>query len=480
DMVGSVRDGVIIYNHLMDKEDFTLNGNLFTIDASQLKWSMTRVNSAKAGNDGIIEFNDNPLIYDSNHSSLSEATATLFAFDGYKLVWENNYYGNYQDPKATAHIINLETNGNKEGKNNTGALTDGSEPSEDTWNQLSSGTITFCKSVNAKTEVDNVITKQYLSAFYAEKTRADYLCFNVNNTKIYDCFGTAFVIYISGNNIVSNSEIKRFGGPVALMFCPMDSSYEEGFFNGYETAGFTIGENVTAEAPLSGGEAWFIIYQLNDYLDILKGLDPFFSGGNALESLLGDLGLTFSCKPYGKTFLDEDGKFNLLSFGLNRKMDGDYLNMQFGVGDSSFSVDSEHEVSEDGVDTTSFMDLAAAYYSSDISKIVVGYSLFGYYVELGSITLPICATNSGKIFAPYYDENADYSIVLIDVVDYFSQINSGTEDPTLKEIEFDETDTTLFMYYGLSLDVLGVWSMTLSFTMSVSFYDVIEEEEIPN
>ncbi len=483
DMVDSIRDGVIIYNHLMDTEDFTLNGNLFQIDASGLKWNLTRVKTGSADRNGDIsgtalEF----YAEESAEWSVTEGTATLFAFDGYKMERENTNYGIILEPKATAYVVNLETNGNMEGNGNT--YTD-----EKAISWLSSGTLTFCKSVCAQTVVENVITKHFLTAYYAEKTTMDWTCFDVNHAKIYDCYGVAFVIWVSGNNVVNNSEIKRFGGPVALMFCAED---EEGFFKGYNYAGFTIGENVTTEAALAGDEAWFNIYGLSTYLSYFTAFDSFFSGGDGLENLfsdlLGNLGSyvtgMFPCTDYGKTMLDEDGKFSLLSFGMERHTTGTDLYIDFGfgtnTGDNSARVNADCDTSDIATtDYEKFEYISTLFYGNEelcnlTAKVMLGpITLFSL-----SMPLPIFITNTGKIFAPSFtgDLTNGFTETLIDIGDYYSQVACGVESPTTKEISLDSDDTSAFMYYPLDLTSLGD-STKITFAMAFTLYDKPASEE---
>ncbi len=472
DMIGSIRDGVIIYNHLMDQDDFTLNGNLFQIDASGLKWNLTRVKTGSADRNGDIEGTALEFYAEAAAElTVSEGTATLFAFDGYKMEWENTNAGTILEPNATAYLVNLETSGNMEGNGNS--YTD-----EAMIGQLASGTLTFCKSVCAQTVVENVITKHYLTAYYAEKTTSSWTCLNVSHAKIYDCYGVAFVIYVSGDNQVNNSEIKRFGGPVALMFCAED---EEGYFKGYNYAGFTMGENVVAETPLAGDEAWFQIYGLTSYLSLFSGFDAFFSGGDGLGAAIDDLipslgGLAssyFKCTDYGKTMLDEDGKFNLLSFGMERHTTGTDLYIDFGFGDAS--GDNSARINAD-CDTTSmettdyskFEYISTLFYKdSSLSNINVNI-----IIATISVPLPIFMTNTGKIFAPSFSGNilTGFTGTLIDIGDYYSQVASGTTSPTTKEITLDSDDTSVFMYYPLDLTSMSV-DFNITFAMAMSLYD---------
>ncbi len=445
DMVGSIRDGVIIYNHLMEN-NFTLNGNLFSLDASSLKWGMTRV-----------DFSNNRLSYLSeSNPTVSEGNSVLFCFDdAVPNTWftelPNNggqgFFTRPDDwPQYQAQILNLETEGNMNRSSGT---------VKDNDSELASGCMTFAKSTGANTVINNSIIKHYLVAGYAEKTEeaASFYCLEMDHVKVFDCYGCAFVVWCSSKSTISNSVVKRLGGPIVLIESAKESkeSGEDGYNPGFQMSGFTIGDNVTIENPLSGSEAWFTIYGLNTYITYINMINDLFTGEKLFTLTVSGLSVDVASQGYGKTFYDSnnDNKFTIVEVTLDRYMDRGYdIYTDFTYQNQEFEYDAGMDLDSDDVDTHSLTYLINTYYND--SSVTSGFE--------GVIdNFPVFETNTGKIFAPNLKYSLGYSggLVLNASLNFFdldAYYNSSAESKNTDDygITLTEEDTFAFMYliYG--------------------------------
>ena len=218
-VVGSLRDFSLLYMHYLD-QDFMFNGNYFMIDTSALPLGMSIVSG------------DNFTLYTDNQSTWTAGHSTVFAFSG-KL--DNT-------STATATLKNVNAKGN------TGGVISG----EDSEALKASGGLILLKSMHGTTSVDNCLAKEFLIAWFAESTQENENGnLYINQVKTYDCFNSGLFAYASDNNTISNSEFKRFGGPVMLLV-------SEGSDNTMERpAGFAVDDSSVLESFVNGTEVWF-------------------------------------------------------------------------------------------------------------------------------------------------------------------------------------------------------------------------------
>lgn len=237
---GSLRDFSFIYSHHLD-EDFMFNGNYFTLDVSAIPLGYS--------NNGTIFTSDADII--AGHSA-------VFAISG---LLDNT-------TTERAYFKNLNAIGN------TGEVQSGAtEDAED-----AAGGLILLKSMHGTTEVSNSIAKQFLIAWFAESSQLD-----ANNTtdrgnmyidyvKTYDCFNSGLFAYASEQNEISNSEMKRFGGPI--IFIASEAENTEETSDRERKAGVSIDEATILENYVSGTEPWFTVMGANQIAPLIMGMNP--------------------------------------------------------------------------------------------------------------------------------------------------------------------------------------------------------------
>ncbi|MCD8201155.1 MAG: hypothetical protein LUD47_03705 [Clostridia bacterium] len=262
EMVGSVRDGVRIYEKNVE-EDFTFDGNLFTVDCSSLKWAMTHLSS------------DFELTrYSKAATAYRESSIVLFGFQGPTSKKTEN--------RATAVMRNVKARGN-------GIDMDDIEGK-------AAGSVRFVESRSSQTKVDNCIVREFLSAFSAKNSDDSYVNLDIDHVKIYDGYNFALIVSKSERNLVSNSDFERFSCPAITLMS--DEKNEDGVGeHSYSKAGVIIDDNTTISSPLNGTEAWWTT-----------------NGAGAVATYLtyADLLLVGPSTNYTKTLLNEDGKLNMI------------------------------------------------------------------------------------------------------------------------------------------------------------------------
>lgn len=247
-LLGSLRDFTLIYTHYMEN-DFTFNGNFFKLDFSEIPWGLS--NTATNG-----------YYYPSESPTYQAGHSTVF-----------NFLNKKTDAEITtqAKFINVDAFGNTKNiiSNDT---TSEKDP------MAASGGLIYMKSYCGTTIVENCIAKAFLIAWYAE-TSTETEAFNMSYIKTYDCFNSGMFSWGGAKNTLSNSEFKRFGGPVMLLTCNTNNGVKE------TSAGWTVDkETTTLESFVSGGEVWFK----------LMGADSIFAQLMALDRLLNYYGNTFT------------------------------------------------------------------------------------------------------------------------------------------------------------------------------------------
>ncbi len=476
EMVGSLRDEVVIYDHQME-EDFTLNGNLFDLDASHLKWAMTRHKNADP-DDGdetqrqLIYYSENNTSYDEGHNVLLYADNHLTKKDDYKYLKEDFLATHDGENKKVYTVKNVELFGNQD-RNWDFEYADEEEDAS-----KASGCMTCLESRGGSAVVNNVISKHFLTSFYSNYTLSGVKCLDISDTKIYDCYGCALYARYSAESVISNSVLRRFGGPVVVLMSGDGICAHSGY--DYSRVGFEFTSDVDCEANLYGGESWFDIYNIKSYISYLNWFDLLFSGG----SLLG----VWRFSSLGKTMFNPertDGDyFNLLGGAFDRRVYGGYpIYCSLSYDGVDYTYDShygqEFSYIEDGdptdpnnpdytytdipgfePDTECFSYLVNTY--SNDSDLISGIDLAGF---LTLSTLPVFMTNTGEVFAltgalPTAD-GLPQVMYLMDLKGYYNRSATASSDPTDYQVtSLNKEDDTVFMY----LDIAGI-VLTLCFSL---------------
>ena len=248
-------DGTFIYDRT-GAGDFTIQGNLFTIDVSSFPIiASPAVFGADAQKD-----------YGSDYSN-----ASLFRFE--TVVWDVYAAAKTTTPADVAEVTvnNLSFIGNA--KRNNYEDSDG--------NLVSAGGLIFFKSSHfTKTTMNNIIGNSGFITYFVDYGAE----LHVSNAKCYDSYQNAAFAFANTLLTVTDSFINGCGGPIAITQSVVD----------YGTYPVTVFTNTIAETHLTGGELWFHAVGATAIIDGVKAL------GNGL----GQAGLG--------NFLDSEGKLNII------------------------------------------------------------------------------------------------------------------------------------------------------------------------
>ncbi len=473
-VVGSLRDEVYLYNHFM-ADDFTFNGNLFTLDCSNIMWTRSYVTGN--GSNSLTFFTD-------EQENAAQGNARVFCFNGRNVTYNSDYRTESDEDGETAYLLNLNAKGNLD-LEGTGANFNRFENKEENFiNSCRAGSIMFCISESTHTVVNNVICKEYLIGLYASHANENYTCLEINHSKVFDCYAAGVYSYFGGITTISNSTLKRFGAPATMAIS--GSGYHEGFY----MSAFKL-DNVIIENTLQGDEYFFVSFNISWVANLIKEFDAFFNGGDVswVSEYLGDyssyLGddVTYSSTDYEKTILtsytgksiEESQALNVLYAGTDRYIGTEsgstqlYLDYQSSSG-GDFLIDYR--------DPTSEGNLA--------SVIEQFYEYSG--ISLGG-ALPLFITNTGKIFTvgieiyaklSYSDGKLSYSTTvnsyLYDVADALASDSpesekmidvsvTGLGNGPHKIERLTEDDTDLMIYYREG---------NMAIAVVVSLYDTAE------
>lgn len=258
----TLRDFTFIYTHYLFDHDFNLNGNLFKLDSSEIKLGRSKLHGANVSFD----------VYSQNSANKEMGNSTLFDFCG-------SFDG---ESKNVANIKNLESIGN------LGEVLSLDKNSSEYKAKIddASGSLIFLRASTGLTKVDNLIVKYYQIGFHLEG-RYSYKCIEVNNSRVYDCFTSGVSSYgssgytenlfakgdtsnphVSNINTISNSELKRFGGPAILLESLL--SHLKKFddpsktFESIGAAGLKA-TNCVIESYVDGTEPWFSFNNASQY-----------------------------------------------------------------------------------------------------------------------------------------------------------------------------------------------------------------------
>lgn len=246
-------DWTNIYDRLT-REDFVIEGNLFTLDAG----SFPLVPSpAVFGKDAEKDYGDD------------FSNVTLFRFQS--LTEEEHTNNPFTVVPYRVDINNLSLIGNAK----RDALIDANE------NLASAGGLIFVKSSYCTNlTVSNVIGNSYFITYFNEHGHLDVI-----DTKCYDSYQNAAFIWANATFNVKNSYFEGSGGPVIIAQSLIDDNWHP---------------NVTVEGSVlktlvTGEEIWFTAVNATTIVGSIKGL------GDGLE--MAGLG----------NFVGNDGKMNIIS-----------------------------------------------------------------------------------------------------------------------------------------------------------------------
>ena len=275
---GKLRDQLYIYSHYM-QDDFTLEGNYFTVSTKDLPVNGCVNNS---GNE-ILTKNGQPSEF--GHTK-------LFDFVGYS-VHNDAERINLESSQKTVTVQNLNTVGNTSGIISTENVT-----TEQLY--ACAGAIIMFQNLACNANVNNVNISSAMIGWFVDTTDGENNVVNpekshkqkttLNNMNIKDCFNSGLFLYgAQGGCEIKNTSLARFGGPaihaVSVHMSSDNSKEERGTYLTYD-------DTVEIENYVGGNEAWFNLTE----------------GANAIATQFKTLDILFN--NYGKTILT-DGKFNL-------------------------------------------------------------------------------------------------------------------------------------------------------------------------
>ncbi len=245
--VGSFRDGAQLYNYYMEN-DFTMNGNLFTINLSQVPLCLNNKDSSTGGN----------YYYTANQATFFPSHTAAFAFMEKKDMKENSLVAgdSIEDTTHVANVVNFHFIGNSIPSIVT---LDDNATTEQKFDVLKySGGLIGVKSFSTTTNVSNCISNRFMISWYSDNLGAKYNATTIDYCKTYDSFNSGFFSFRATNNYVNNSEFKRFGGPAMLLICgnPQDNGTSNGpkYFSE-----MTVDTNTVIESYVTGQEPWFVM-----------------------------------------------------------------------------------------------------------------------------------------------------------------------------------------------------------------------------
>ena len=233
-LVNSFRDEGWLYPHYMEN-NITFNGNMFKLDFSNIKWCLS--NSDGSTGDRFY--------YSKDQSAYFMSHAVLFGFLG-KVDNTSTQIATFKNVEGMGNSKNVTMKTDKEANEASGAFI-------------------YLKADASEVNVDNCIAKAFMIAFYSEYNTKKYSegenptiiannGLNVSYSKIYDCYNSGLFSYWGENNTLTNSDLKRFGGPaIFLINGTADDLTKEG------GAEWTVDSNTVIESYISGDEAWFAL-----------------------------------------------------------------------------------------------------------------------------------------------------------------------------------------------------------------------------
>ncbi|MCD8206022.1 MAG: hypothetical protein LUD29_05360 [Clostridia bacterium] len=378
EMVGSVRDYSFIYSHYMT-DDFTFNGNLFKIDCSTLKYTLTYRRSG-FGDDGT-EYGLN--YYSRSTTSVNTSNAALFAFFGKEsdaLAEE----GVSESSRPTATFENVDIVGNMSNPNYSVS------GKESGW---ACGSLQLVMSESSKLEISNMISKDFVMAIDCQKSLPGYDCLDMRDSKVFDCFNCGIFLYFSAENSVKNSVFKRIGGPVVMARSRAEEDVDDDGKEHCIESGCVIDEKTIIENYIAGDEAWFTSMGVTFIAPLLAEFDVAFNRvGKTIytgeSTSVGAAGDQVTAPAVNLHFMGIDANMSSRSSGDRGK-----LNLNFSLGDSQFLL-NENSLAK-GSDGKDVMTYDPEYYGSQAEYVS---AMLNSYMDSNLSSSIAFVTNTGKIF----------------------------------------------------------------------------------
>ncbi|MCD8209651.1 MAG: hypothetical protein LUC31_02410 [Coprobacillus sp.] len=430
EMVGAVRDRSYIYNHHMN-HDFLFDGNLFKINGSSLKWGMNNVFYAQING-----------YYPTSAKFSIQGNSCWFVFD-------QNRNLNNADDIFDCTFKNVEFMGNSKGYVESGSNNSSSE-SALTDSERASGSLSFLMSHSSQVFVDNVIVKNANIAFWSQTNRSGYTPLKITNSKVYDCYTTAFYVWLGGVVEVSHSEFKRFGGTASILIsgaCSSSNSTRHPYDTENKYSGLSFSDDCIIDCPVGGTESWFSLNNASTLVTQVKGYDTYL---NAL----------------GKSLVDSDDKMNITSLFMDEMyiLSGTH-DLFTGITTStggSYAINS-NDTGED-TDDTKTMQYYIENYAVMEDNTVLGGLIGSKY------SVPLFITNTGKILGWYDSSKITSSSYRLDDI-----IASDAQSSAVKASTLSSEDTECLIVLpclqdGLSVNSWSTFELILDLVAAVSDY----------
>lgn len=252
---GNLRDGALIYEILSNVEK-TINGNYFRVDATKIPLCMSTVES-----DGLRFISPQDATVNPGH-------ACLFYVPGLRYRTNDDYLQSADFLEKTKPVVfkNINAIGNT-GKDLGHTHIEG----DDNFKKMAKLTGLICfKTGVVPGQVNNCIAKQFMIGAFANCNLKNYkgaAAAQINDTRIYDCANAGVFNYQCQNLVITNTEMKRFGGGGIQNACHGTKAY----YGGYTFVDSTS----VIENYITGEEVFFAAVGAAPYIGTLKGLNNF-------------------------------------------------------------------------------------------------------------------------------------------------------------------------------------------------------------
>lgn len=302
-LIDSTKEGIgyIYQRNLKNGEEFTIEGNYFTLSAQNLSLIVTQEKS------GVLTL---PKV----DEALTVHT-TLFAFCGDR--------SNPEGESANCHLNNISLYGN-------------TKKSEDA--TLSGGVI-FVKSWGLNfTAYNNLSQCWFISYFFEGPSEYDDKMVNtLNHVNSFDAYNTLLYVWGARDVRIQNSTFIGAGGPV--MICDHVSNNQTTGEGGYITNVKTT--NSILESYVAGTEGWFATYNAGLLVQGIKAMN---------ELVI----------PYGNTLCDKSGeKINLIAVYKSGSAEGiETSKIRGSFTDTDEKYTKGLDLSSAGVETTKNLVIA--------------------------------------------------------------------------------------------------------------------------
>ena len=265
-------------------ETFTIHGNYFDLDASKMPYvaSFEPNVSVKEPTPGA----DYNLYYGGDFSNTS--LLDIVGVEGTTSENDERFY-----------FSNFAVKGNAMNKQLLTDVTTGSKVTC-TDNPVYPGGLIFLKMGDLMGNLDNVRSIHTFISYFPDNNAI----VNLNNCKAYDCSQNAMFIWGNTTANVTNSNMKRAGGPLVIMNCIKEND------GSFRTPVLNIDAASVMESYVTGQEQWFVTVNATAQVQQLQVLDAGIqelTNGLATNPYLSQCGITGS-----KKTLYKDGKLNVV------------------------------------------------------------------------------------------------------------------------------------------------------------------------